>query len=81
MSIVADGQGTIYLGGGNWGTPHSNCQSEDGKPLYYISKWAKENHVWLMNIKATNHIIGAPTIQRQIFSIKSNGEVIDTFGL
>jgi hypothetical protein len=77
-TVVTEGQSTTYLGGGNWGTPPSQYEFTEKDKPYYISKLAKENHVWLMSIQALDHIIGSPKIQTKITSIKLNGDVIDS---
>ncbi len=73
------GSGTVYFGGGNWGTPKSRWVYDEDKQPSYISKSAKENNVWVLNIQAPNYQISNPIIDKEIFSIRKTGEVIDTF--
>lgn len=77
-AVVEDNKGTMYFGGGNWGTLSSKCDIEKSD-IYYIHRLAKINHVYLMNIRSdpTN-----PTsITKEIRSITNTGETLDVFNL
>ena len=73
-AVVEDGKGTQYFGGGNWGSPKSKCDLNNIELPYYIHKLSKENHVFLLNIRADRGLI-----TKEIQSITSTGKILDTF--
>lgn len=73
---------TIYVGGGQWGTPNSDCNFEEVPQHYYLSKRDKVNHVWALSILSTpktgDGSSGQHTVLKQLRSVSITGEMLDT---